>query len=270
MNALDKLKNKNKEGKFICVGLDSDIEKIPPHLRNMENPILEFNKSIIESTLDHAAAFKINFAFYERNGYEGLLTLEKTISLIPKDILIIADAKRGDIGNTSEMYAKAVFENLNFDSITVNPYMGEDSILPFLKNHNKLIFILALTSNPSAEDFEKLKLQNGMFLFQQVIEKVKVWNKNNNCGIVFGATRSEELENNIKSFGSLPVLLPGVGAQGGSLKEVVSIFKNNKRFEYVINVSRGIIYKSNDKDFYKTAENEIKIMNDEVRKLFNY
>jgi orotidine-5'-phosphate decarboxylase len=270
MKALEKLKNKNDEGKFICVGLDSDIDKIPSHLKKMNDPIWEFNKSIIESTVDQAAAFKLNFAFYERNGYEGLLTLQKTISLIPKDTLIIADAKRGDIGNTSEMYAKAVFDNLNFDSITVNPYMGEDSISPFLKNPDKLIFILALTSNPGAEDFEKLKLDNGMYLFQHVIEKVKLWNKNNNCGIVFGATKAEELEANIGNFGILPVLLPGVGAQGGSLEEVVSLFKKNSRKNYIINVSRGIIYKSNDIDFYKNARNEIEVLNNIIKKLLNY
>ncbi len=270
MKALEKLRDKNKEGKFICVGLDSDIEKIPPHLKNISNPIFEFNKSIIESTVNYAAAFKLNFAFYERNGYEGLLTLEKTISVIPKDILVIADAKRGDIGNTSAMYAKAVFDNLSFDSITVNPYMGEDSIMPFIANTDKLIFILALTSNPGSEDFEKLKLQSGSFLFQQVIEKVKTWNKNNNCGLVFGATKAKELEENIQNFGSLPVLLPGVGAQGGTLDDVVSIFKKNDRKDYIINVSRGIIYKSNETDFYKYAENEIKELNNKVEKLLNY
>ena len=270
MKALDKLKEKNREGKFICVGLDSDIDKIPSHLKGLNDPIWEFNKSIIEATVDHAAAFKLNFAFYERNGYEGLLTLEKTISLIPNGTLIIADAKRGDIGNTSEMYAKAVFDNLKFDSITVNPYMGEDSILPFLKNHDKLIFILALTSNPGAEDFEKLKLQNGMFLFQNVIEKVKFWNKNDNCGIVFGATKSVELEDNIQNFGTLPVLLPGVGAQGGSLEDIVSLFKKNNRKDYIINVSRGIIYKSNNMDFYKSAESEIILLNNKIKKLLNY
>jgi orotidine-5'-phosphate decarboxylase len=270
MNALEKLKNKNKEGKFICVGLDSDIDKIPSHLKKMHDPILEFNKSIIESTADYAAAFKLNFAFYERNGYQGLLTLEKTISLIPKDLLIIADAKRGDIGNTSEMYAKAVLDKMGFDSITINPYMGEDSILPFLKNPDKLIFILALTSNPSSEDFEKLKLQNGLFLFQQVIEKVKKWNKNNNCGIVFGATNSKELKDNIISFGLLPVLLPGVGAQGGSLEDVINIFNKNNRNEYIINVSRGIIYKSDGIDFDKSAKNEIIKLNGKIKKLLNY
>jgi len=270
MNAFEKLKNKNKEGKFICVGLDSDIDKIPSHLKKMHDPILEFNKLIIESTSDYAAAFKLNFAFYERNGYQGLLTLEKTISLIPKDLLIIADAKRGDIGNTSEMYAKAILDKMDFDSITVNPYMGEDSIIPFLKNPDKLIFILALTSNPSSEDFEKLKLQNGMFLFQQVIEKIKKWNKNNNCGIVFGATNSEELKDNISIFDSLPVLLPGVGAQGGSLEDVINIFNQNNRNEYIINVSRGIIYKSNGIDFNESAKNEIITLNTKIKKLLNY
>jgi orotidine-5'-phosphate decarboxylase len=270
MNALEKLKNKNNEGKFICVGLDSDINKIPVHLKKMDEPVLEFNKAIINSTVEYAAAFKINFAFYESLGYTGLSTLEKTIKLIPEDILIIADAKRGDIGNTSAMYAKAVFDNLLFDSITINPYMGEDSILPFLSYQDKIIFVLTLTSNPGSEDFEKMKLQNGLFVFQQVIEKVKKWNKNNNCGIVFGATKPEELRQNIQSFDSLPVLLPGVGAQGGSLDDVVNTFKQNGRNNYIVNVSRGIIYKSNNKDFYIDAENEIKALNNNVNKLLGY
>ncbi len=270
MNALEKLKSKNNEGKFICVGLDTDINKIPVHLRKMDEPVLEFNKSIINSTVEYAAAFKINFAFYESMGYKGLSALENTIKLIPEDVLIIADAKRGDIGNTSAMYAKAVFDNMHFDSITVNPYMGEDSILPFLSYKDKIIFVLALTSNQGSDDFEKMKLVNGLFVFQQVIEKVKTWNKNNNCGIVFGATKPEELKQNIQSFDKLPVLLPGVGAQGGSLEDVVTAFKQNGRDNYIVNVSRGIIYKSNNMDFYKAAENEIKALNNNVNKLLGY
>ncbi len=267
MNALEKLKKKNLDGKFICVGLDTDIDKIPAHIREMNDPVLEFNKLIIEACSGLAAAFKINFAFYERNGYRGLQTLEKTLALIPGDLLTIADAKRGDIGNTAQMYSKAVFENLNFDSITVNPYMGEDSVSPFLQNKAKLIFILALTSNVGALDFEKLKLDDGSFLFQRVIEKVNQWNINKNCGIVFGATKTEELRENIKSFGSLPVLLPGIGAQGGSLEETVKAFRNSGRLDFLINVSRGIIYKSNKDDFADAAESELSGLNKMVANL---
>lgn len=269
MNALQKLKEKNLSGKFICVGLDTDEDKIPAHLKALDDPVFEFNKGIIEKTKAYSAAYKLNFAFYERNNLKGLESLVKTISIIPKDILIIADAKRGDIGNTSRMYAKAILENLNFDSITVNPYMGEDSISPFLENPDKLIFILSLTSNAGAEDLEKLKLEDGSYLFQKVITKVHQWNKMNNCGIVFGATKSKELTENIELFGNLPVLLPGIGAQGGSLKDVVLSFKLKDRRDFIINVSRGIIYKSNGKDFADAAKEEIISLNNIIKNLFN-
>ncbi len=269
MNALEKLRKKNNEGKFICLGLDTDIDKIPIHLKSKSDPVFEFNKQIIEACFGSAAAFKLNFAFYERDGYKGLHTLEKTLAIIPDDIIKIADAKRGDIGNTSQMYSKAILENLNFDSITVNPYMGEDSISPFLTNKEKLVFILALTSNSGAFDFEKLKLEDGSFLFQKVISKVKHWNKNGNCGIVFGATKTEELQENIKLFGELPVLLPGIGAQGGSLEDVVLTFKKAERKDFLINVSRGIIYKSANQDFAEAAQNELSFLNEKVAALLN-
>ena len=265
MTALEKLKRKNQELKYICVGLDTDINKIPEHLKNIENPVLEFNKAIINETCNYAAAYKINFAFYEKLGPAGFEIIKQTISLIPKDILIIGDAKRGDIGNTSKMYAEALFGFFNLDAITINPYLGEDSVMPFLERDNKIVFLLALTSNPGAEDFEKLKLNNGQFLFQKVIEKVKAWNKKNNCGIVFGATKIDELKENIGFFGNLPVLLPGVGSQGGSLENVVSAFKENNKQDFLINVSRAIIYKSNDKDFAKKAQNELTNLNNSVQ-----
>ena len=265
MTALEKLKRKNEELKYICVGLDTDINRIPGHLRNLGNPVLEFNNAIINETYNYAAAYKINFAFYEKLGPKGFEIIKQTISLIPNDILIIGDAKRGDIGNTSKMYAEALFDFFNLDSITVNPYLGEDSVSPFLERDDKIIFLLALTSNPGAGDFEKLKLNNGRFLFQQVIEKVKDWNKKNNCGIVFGATKIEELKENISSFGNLPVLLPGVGSQGGNLENIVSTFKENNRQDFIINASRSIIYKGNDQNFAKTAQNEIINLNNSVK-----
>ena len=264
MIASEKLKIKNKELKYICVGLDTDINKIPNNLRHTESPILEFNKAIIDKTCNYAAAYKLNFAFYEKLGAEGLEILEKSISYIPDDLLIIGDAKRGDIGNTSKMYAGSIFDYFKCDSVTINPLLGEDSILPFIEREDKLIFILALTSNPGAEDFEKLKLDGGQFLFQKIIEKVKDWNKKNNCGIVFGATRLIELKENISSFGNLPVLLPGIGAQGGSLHDVVYSFKENNKFDFLINVSRAIIYKNNDKNFAESAKNEIINLNNMV------
>jgi orotidine-5'-phosphate decarboxylase len=269
MNAIDKLNKKNQEGKFICIGLDTDINKLPLFVKGKANPVLEFNKAIIEKCSEYTAAYKLNFAFYERSGFKGIQTLEDTIALIPEDIMIIGDAKRGDIGNTSQMYAEAILSKMNFDSITVNPYMGEDSIAPFIKIPDKLIFILALTSNPGASDFEKQKLENGLYLYQLVIDKVNQWNANFNCGIVFGATRPEELYLNMKRIGELPVLLPGVGAQGGNFEDVLKIFKEFKRKNFLINVSRGIIYKSNGIDFAETALNEIVTLNENARLLLN-
>lgn len=268
MTALEKLIFQNETGKFICIGLDTDINKIPVHLKKENNPVLSFNKQIIDATGKYAAAYKLNFAFYEKDGSAGIDTLKKTIETIPDNILIIGDAKRGDIGNTSEMYAKSVFNYFGCHSVTVNPYMGEDSVKPFIDFSDKLIFFLALTSNPGANDFEKLKLSDGSFLFQEVIKKIKSWNKGN-CGIVFGATKSEELKENINLIENLPVLLPGVGAQGGSLEEVVSVFKNASRKRFLINVSRGVIYKSSDRNFAGDAENELKRLNSAVKVILN-
>ncbi|GBD88924.1 orotidine 5'-phosphate decarboxylase [bacterium BMS3Abin03] len=265
MNAVEKLAAKNSVNKFICVGLDTDIEKIPRHLLTSKNPALEFNRAIITATYKHAAAYKVNFAFYEKDGVNGFKLLSDTLTLIPPDLPVIADVKRGDIGNTSGMYAKSVFDHFKFDAATLNPLMGKDSLQPFLNYKDKLNFILALTSNPGADDFEKLELNDGSFLYQKIIEKVNEWNDNNNCGIVFGATNSSELNENIKMFDRLAVLLPGVGAQGGSLPDVVNAFKKENRKNYLINVSRGIIYKSNGNDFAEQAEYELMRMNKQVQ-----
>lgn len=258
--SLQKLKDINKIYRFICVGLDTDIEKIPSSLKSSPNSILEFNKRIIDATKDLAAAYKFNLAFYERNGTKGLNTLFQSIQLIPADILIIADGKRGDIENTSKKYAEMLYDEFNFDSATLNPLMGRDSLEPFLAYSDKLNFILSLTSNPSAQDFEKLILADNSFLYQEIIKKVKLWNTNNNCGFVFGATNFHELESEINSFENLPVLLPGIGAQGGSLEEVVKIFKLNNHENYLINLSRALIYRSNSDNFdLKTREELIEI-----------
>jgi orotidine-5'-phosphate decarboxylase len=266
MTAIEKLISANKNGKFICIGLDTDTNKIPSSLAGEKDPVFSFNRQIIEATCSYSAAYKLNFAFYEKSGAAGFEALKKTIELIPDNTLIIGDAKRGDIGNTSSMYADSVFNWFKCDSVTVNPYMGEDSVTPFLNYQDKLVFILALTSNPGAEDFEKLKLADGNYLFQNVIRKVKQWNRSN-CGIVFGATKSEELKDNIDLIADLPVLLPGVGAQGGSLEDVVSIFKNKGRTNFIINVSRGIIYKSSGNDFAAAAKDELIRLNAAVQKI---
>jgi len=267
MTSQQKIYLNNDDGKFICVGLDTDISKLPPSLKSESDAVYRFNKSIIEATNKFAAAYKINFAFYERYGSKGIEELEKTVSLIPDNILSIADAKRGDIGNTSEMYAKSVYEHFGFDAVTLHPYMGKDSLEPFLEYEDKLNFVLALTSNPGASDFEKLELKNGELVYQNIIRSVSGWNEKQNCGIVFGATKIDELKNSISNFNNLAVLLPGVGAQGGSLKDVAEVFHNANRKNYLVNVSRSIIYKSTSDDFTEAAVQEIISLNDVIKQI---
>jgi orotidine-5'-phosphate decarboxylase len=269
MTAQEKLKKQLNEGKHICIGLDSDISKIPMYLHSEEYPILKFNKIIIDNTASYAAAFKINFAFYEKDGPAGLDLLHQTIDYIPKDILIIGDAKRGDIGNTSEMYAYSIFNHFNVDSVTLSAYMGYDSLEPFLRNTDKINFILALTSNKGASDFEKLELSNGKYLFQEVIEKVNQWNNAKNCGIVFGANNLNELKENVESFKDLFVLLPGIGAQGGSLEDVTGVFKEKGFENFIINISRSLIYKDKTQEFGKVTKAEILNMNAIVKRILN-
>ncbi len=269
MKTTDKLKNKFKDQLFISVGLDTDIRKIPNHLLSGNNPVLNFNKTIIENTYEKAAAYKINFAFYERNGAEGIKTLEDTLKYIPGNLTIIADAKRGDIGNTAEMYAKAIFDQFNCDAVTLHPYMGFDSIKPFLNYSDKLSYILGLTSNAGAADFEKLKLANGKFLYQEVIDKIIEWNKFNNLGVVFGATNLEELNQNLEKLKNLPVLLPGIGAQGGNLEEIIRLFKINKISDFLINISRGLIYADNSIDFGKKISEKLDEFNNRIQNILN-
>jgi orotidine-5'-phosphate decarboxylase len=263
-----KLKSRIEKGLHVCVGLDTDINKIPQHLLNCKNPVNEFNKIIIDNTYKFAAAYKINFAFYEKDGAKGFDNILETISYLPaQDVLTIGDAKRGDIGNTSKMYAQSLFDYFQFDSITVNPYMGYDSIEPFLNYYNKIIFVLALTSNRGAEDFEKLKLADGGSLYQKVISRVESWNANKNCGLVFGATNLVELKENINLFGELPVLLPGVGTQGGDLEGVIRTFYSNNNRNFIINVSRALIYCDNSVSFKQSVYNTMKKLNETISKI---
>lgn len=257
MTSQKKITDKLNYGFHICVGLDTDLKKIPQFLLREKEPILKFNKIVIENTYEYTAAYKINFAFYERLGAKGFELIQKTLEYIPKDVLTIADAKRGDIGNTSEMYAQSIFDEMKFDSVTLHPYMGYDSLKPFLDYQDKLNFILALTSNPSANDFEKLVLSDNKLLFQKVIQKVNEWNQNKNLGIVFGATNVNELMSNINLFDDLFVLLPGVGAQGGSLEDIVKIFNENNFSNYIVNLSRSLIYVDNSNMFGEVIKNSI-------------
>jgi orotidine-5'-phosphate decarboxylase len=238
---------------FLCVGLDTDLSKIPPHLLDTEDPIFEFNKAIIDATKAYAVAYKPNIAFYECYGPKGWESLKKTIDYIPKDIFTIADAKRGDIGNTSSYYAKTFFDYLNCDSVTVAPYMGEDSVTPFLDFKNKWVILLALTSNKGALDFQLTKDEHGEELFKKVLQRSCEWGTTENLMFVVGATRAEDIGAVRKLVPDHFFLVPGLGAQGGSLEDVVN-FGWNKDCGLLVNSSRGIIYASNGLDFAEKAQ----------------
>ncbi len=251
---------------FLCVGLDVDLTKIPKHLLETEDPIFEFNKAIIDATHDLAVSFKPNTAFYEAYGIKGWLSLEKTIRYINENypnIFTIADAKRGDIGNTSSMYAKAFFEDLNFDSVTVAPYMGKDSVEPFLAFENKHTIMLALTSNEGAFDFQTLNV-NGTELYKQVLETSKTWKNSHNLMYVVGATKAEYFTEIRKIVPDSFLLVPGVGAQGGSLSEVCK-YGMNANVGLLLNSSRAIIYASNGIDFAEKARAEALLMQQEMQ-----
>ena len=251
---------------FLCIGLDTDINKIPSHLLSLEDPVFEFNKQIIDATKDLCVAYKPNIAFYESLGLSGWKSLEKTLNYIPKNIFTIADAKRGDIGNTSNMYAKAFFKNMLFDSITVAPYMGKDSVMPFLDYKNKWAIVLALTSNKGGLDFQKIESKEGTLLFEQVLATSSKWGTTENMMYVVGATRIEELSRIRKIIPNHFLLVPGVGAQGGSLKEVAK-YAMNKDCGLLVNSSRGIIYAGSKKDFAKKAQAEAKKLQVQMSKL---
>jgi orotidine-5'-phosphate decarboxylase len=236
---------------YLCVGLDSDISKIPKHLLSALDPVFEFNKQIIDATKDLCVSYKINTAFYEALGVKGWETLEKTVNYIPKEHFKIADAKRGDIGNTSSQYAKAFFETLPFDSVTVAPYMGEDSVKPFLEYPGKWAIVLGLTSNKGASDFE-LQKTGDQFLYEKVLKTVSQWGTTDNIMFVIGATQADEFINIRKLTPDHFYLVPGVGAQGGSLKEI-SEKAMNKDCGLLVNVSRAVIFASDKKDFAEKA-----------------
>ena len=256
---------------FLCVGLDVDLTKIPKHLLETEDPIFEFNKAIIDATHDLAVSYKPNTAFYEAYGIQGWLSLEKTIRYINDNypnIFTIADAKRGDIGNTSSMYAKAFFETMHFDAITVAPYMGKDSVEPFLAFENKHTIMLALTSNEGAFDFQTLNV-NGTELYKQVLETSKTWKNSHNLMYVVGATKAEYFTEIRKIVPDSFLLVPGVGAQGGSLSEVCK-YGMNTNVGLLINSSRAIIYASNGVDFAEKARAEALLMQQEMQAILSY
>ncbi|OEK04095.1 orotidine-5'-phosphate decarboxylase [Roseivirga misakiensis] len=252
MNRQELFEQIQKKSSYLCVGLDTDIEKIPSHLLKEEDPIFAFNKQIIDTTAEYAVAYKPNIAFYEAHGIAGWESLQKTIEYIPEDIFIVADAKRGDIGNTSKMYAKAFFEQMNCDSITVAPYMGEDSVKPFLAFEDKWVILLALTSNAGGKDFQNLELTQGGELYEEVLRKSQEWGTHDQLMYVVGATRAEALINIRQIVPDHFLLVPGVGAQGGSLEEV-SKYGMNSTCGLLVNSSRGIIYADDTSNFATVA-----------------
>ncbi len=243
-----------KKRSFLCVGLDSDINKIPSFLHETDDPVFEFNRAIIDATADFAVAYKPNIAFYESRGASGWVTLKKTVDYINEnypEIFTIADAKRGDIGNTSKLYARAFFENMAFDAVTVAPYMGEDSVAPFLEYKGKWVILLALTSNKGADDFQYHPTDENS-LYKLVINKSQSWADMENMMYVVGATRADMLSDIRKTVPDHFLLIPGIGAQGGSLDDVVTHGMNN-RCGLLVNSSRGIIFADNSREYAISA-----------------
>lgn len=266
MNKAQLFEQIKKKNSYLCVGLDTDISKIPAHLKNSSDPIFEFNKQIIDATHQYCIAYKPNVAFYEALGSKGWESLVKTLEYIPKECFTIADAKRGDIGNTSSLYAKAFFEQMSFDSITVAPYMGEDSVKPFLEFKNKWVILLAHTSNSGSSDFQLIESKSGKKLYEEVIIKSQQWGTPEQLMYVVGATRADKIADIRKLAPEHFFLVPGIGAQGGDLAET-SKHGLNKQCGLIVNSTRAIIYASADKDFASAAGIEARKVKDEMAAL---
>ena len=269
MNKAALLEQIKAKRSVLCVGLDTDLEKIPQHLLKEDDPVFAFNKAIIDATAVSTVAYKPNIAFYESMGVKGWQSLEKTIQYLDEkypEIFTIADAKRGDIGNTSKMYAKAFFENMNFDSVTVAPYMGEDSVTPFLDFPNKWVILLGLTSNKGAFDFQFIENAEGEALFESVMKKAQKWATADQLMFVLGATKTEHLARLRSIAPEHFFLVPGVGAQGGSLEEVLKQ-ATNKDYGVLVNSTRGIIYQSNGLDFAQAAGSAARTLQQEMERL---
>lgn len=258
MNKQELFENIKRKQSFLCVGLDTDIKKIPEHLLKEEDPIFAFNKAIIDATAPYCIAYKPNLAFYESMGVKGWIAFEKTVEYIKKnypDQFIIADAKRGDIGNTSAMYARSFFEELDIDAVTVAPYMGEDSVTPFLTYEGKWVILLALNSNKGSHDFQLTEDKAGERLFEKVLRKSQEWANDQNMMYVVGATQGKMFEDIRKIVPEHFLLVPGIGAQGGSLEEVCKYGMNSK-CGLIVNSSRAIIYADKSEAFAQAAKNE--------------
>lgn len=269
MNSRELTEQIIKKGSFLCVGLDTDLKKIPAFLLKEEDPIFAFNKAIVDATAAYTVSYKPNLAFYEAAGEKGWISYEKTIQYIKSnypEILIIADAKRGDIGNTSEMYARAFFEESSVDAVTLSPYMGVDTVAPFLKYEGKWAVLLALTSNSSSADFETEKMANGEYLYEMVLRKSSLWGNTDNTMYVVGATKATMLADIRKIVPNHFLLVPGVGAQGGSLPEVAK-YGMTKGCGLLVNSSRAIIYADKTERFAEVAAEQARIMRDEMSEL---
>ncbi|MDX1629001.1 MAG: orotidine-5'-phosphate decarboxylase [Fulvivirga sp.] len=255
-----------EKSSYLCIGLDTDIDKIPEHLKDAEDPVFEFNKQIIDATHEFCVAYKPNIAFYEALGAPGWMALQKTLEYIPEDIFVIADAKRGDIGNTSRLYARAFFETLDVDALTIAPYMGEDSVKPFLEYKNKWAVILAHTSNHGSQDFQLMTERGtGITLYEKVMQKCQEWGSEDQLMFVVGATQAEKMERIREIAPEYFFLVPGVGAQGGDL-EAVSAAGMNSSCGLLVNSSRGIIYAGEGRDFAKAARNKAKELQEAMDK----
>ena len=269
---LNKLNNQiNNKKSFLCIGLDIDKNKIPKSLLEFDDPMFEFAKRIIDSTHKYAVAYKPNIAFFEAHGADGFKSLDKIINYLNEnypEIFTIADAKRGDIGNTSKMYANAFLKKLKFDSITVSPYMGSDSVEPFLSFENKVVFLLALTSNTGSNDFQELDLHGNNKLYQKVIETSRTWKDSNRIMYVVGAKNTKEIGKIRNMVPNSYLLIPGVGAQGGNMAKICK-YGLDKNLKLIINSSRSIIYASANDDFAKCAADEAKKIKDEMEKYIN-
>lgn len=255
---------------FLCVGLDTDLKKVPQHLLTEEDPIFTFNKAIIDATAPYCVSYKPNLAFYEAFGVKGLMSFEKTIKYLKEHYpthFIIADAKRGDIGNTSAMYARTFFEEYDVDSLTVAPYMGEDSVTPFLGYEGKWVILLALTSNKGSHDFQLTEDQTGERLFEKVLKTSQQWGTDENMMYVVGATQGRMFEDIRKIVPNHFLLVPGVGAQGGSLEEVCRYGMIHGDVGLLVNSSRGIIYASNGGDFADVAAQKAKELQEQMAKI---
>jgi orotidine-5'-phosphate decarboxylase len=267
MSALKDLQKIQLEKKsIICLGLDLDPKRMPPDCTKTVKGMFDFAARVIDATTDLVCAYKPNLAFYESLGVDGISLLKQIVTRIPREIPVILDGKRGDIGNTAAHYADALFSKLKADWVTLNPYMGYDSLRPFLEHKDKGVFILSLTSNPGSRDFQQLRV-DGKPLYQIVAEKVLYWNKDRNCGLVVGATVPEQLKEMRQLAGEMPLLIPGVGAQGGSLEKATLFGTDNFRKTAIINVSRSVLYASRDDDFAQRAREELSKLNESVNAL---